>query len=122
MFLFLFLAVNVNVFRFCLLFSACRQEVLRVKERGGVSGQLHSDLSLFAFIFQSMRRGSIIIRRSSSSSSRGRFAICALCFYYCLLRFHFVPYLNRRKQAHTHTHAEREGEHTHTHVSVCVCV
>lgn len=36
---FLFLAVNVNVFRFCLLFSACRQEVLRVggrvKGRGG---------------------------------------------------------------------------------------
>lgn len=32
--LFLFLAVNVNAFRCCLLFSACRQEVLPEVEVG----------------------------------------------------------------------------------------
>lgn len=52
--LFLFLAVNVNAFRFCLLFSACRQEVLPEVEVGDAGRRLHIDLSLFAFIFQSM--------------------------------------------------------------------
>lgn len=52
--LFLFLAVNVNAFRFCLLFSACRQEVLPEVGVGDAGRRLHIDLSLFAFIFQSM--------------------------------------------------------------------
>lgn len=42
--LFLFLAVNVNAFRFCLLFSACRQEVLpevEVGEGGCGEGTAH---------------------------------------------------------------------------------